>query len=94
MQYLRPTGIYKLTKHKFGHNFGDSLNSLFSCALEIESKDLFLRYQIYVVIQELSSANSEMVSLKLTHLVEVIFYSDKKLIIHKSHHRILTTTIK
>ena len=91
-------GFSHLREHKFRHNFADTVNPLCSCALETESTDhFFLRCQNYVsfrtaLMNELSSINCGIVSLRLSALLEVIIYGDKMLN-DKSNHRILTETI-
>ena len=78
-------GFCHLHKHKFGHNFADTVNLLCSCALETESTDhFFLCCQNYVsfctaLMNELSSINSGIISLRPSALLEVILYCDKML---------------
>ena len=76
------------------------MNPLCSCALETESTDpgrFFLRCQNYVsfrtvLMNELSSINSGIISLRPSALLEVILYGDKMLI-DNSNQQILTATI-
>ena len=77
-------GFSHLREHKFRHNFADTVNPLCSCALETESTDhFFLRCQNYAFrtafINELSSINSGIISLRPSVLLEVILYGDKML---------------
>ena len=91
-------GFSHLREHKFRHNFADTVNTLCSCALETESKDhFFLRCQSYVsfctaLMNELSSINSGIISLRPSALLEVILYGDKMLS-DNSNQQILTATI-
>ena len=72
-------------EHKFGHNFADTVNPLCSFAFETERTDhFFLRCQNYVsfrttLMNELSSINCGIVSLRPIALLEVIFYGNKML---------------
>ena len=74
------------------------MNPLCSCALETESTDHFFpRCQNYVsfrtaLMNELSSVNSGIISLRPSALLEVILYGDK---IHSdySNQQILTASI-
>ena len=74
------------------------MNALCSCALETESTDhFFLSCQNYVsfrtaLMNESSSINCEIVSLRLSALLEAILYGGKTLN-DKSNHRKLTATI-
>ena len=78
-------GFSHLREHKFQHNFADTVNPLCSCALETESTDHFFpRCQNYVsfrtaLMNELSSVNSGINSLRPSALLEVILYGDKTL---------------
>ena len=78
-------GFSHLREHKFRHNFADTVNPLCSCALETESTDhFFLCCQNYVsfrtvLMNELSSINSGIISLRPSALLEVILYGDKML---------------
>ena len=78
-------GFSHLREHKFRHNFADTVNPLCSCALETESTDhFFLRCQNYVsfrtaLMNELSSINSGIISLRPSALLEVILYGDRML---------------
>ena len=91
-------GFSHLPEHKFRHNFADTVNPLCSCALETESTDhFFLRCQNYVsfrtaLMNELSSINSGIISLRPSALLEVILYGDKMLS-DNSNQQILTATI-
>ena len=91
-------GLSHLHEHKFRHNFADTVNPLCSCALETESTDhFFLRCQNYVsfrtaLMNELSSINSGIISLRPSALLEVILYGDKMLS-DNSNQQILTATI-
>ena len=91
-------GFSHLREHKFRHNFADTVNPLCSCALETESTDhFFLRCQNYVsfrtaLMNELSSINSGIISLRSSALLEVILYGDKMLN-DNSNQQILTATI-
>ena len=91
-------GFSHLREHKFRHNFADTVNPLCSCALETESTDhFFLRCQNYVsfrtaLMNELSSINSGIISLRPSALLEVILYGDKMLS-DNSNQQILTVTI-
>ena len=90
-------GFSHLHKHKFPHNFADTVNPLCSCALETKSTEhFFLNCQNYVslrtaLMNELSNINCEIVSLRPSPLLEVILYGDKMLN-DKSNHQILTAT--
>ena len=95
----RPTlGFSYLREHNFRHNFADTVNPLCSCALETESTDhFFLCCQNYVsfgtaLMNELSSINCEIVSLRPNALLEINLY-DYKTLNDKSNHRIHTATI-
>ena len=78
-------GFSHLRKHKFRQNFADTVNLLCSSALETESTDhFFLRCQDYVsfsttLMNELSSINCGIVSLRPSSLLEVTLYGDKML---------------
>ena len=78
-------GFSHLREHKFRHNFAGTVNPLCSCALETESTDnFFLCCQNYVsfrtaLVNELSSINSGIISLRPSALLEVILYGDKML---------------
>ena len=91
-------GFSHLGEHKFQHNFADFVNLLYSCTLETESTDhCFLRCQNYVsfrtaLMNELSSINSGIISLRSSALLEVILYGDKMLN-DNSNQQILTATI-
>ena len=91
-------GFSHLRKHKFRHNFADTVNLLCSCALEAESTDLFfLCCQNYLsfrtaIMNELRSINSGIFSLRPSALLEVILYGDKMLS-DNSNQQILTVTI-
>ena len=87
-----------LRKHKFRHNFPDTVNPLCLCVLETESTDHFLpRCQNYVsfradLMNELSSINCVIISLRSSAILEVIIYGDKMLN-DKSNQWKLTATI-
>ena len=87
-----------LREHKFRNNFADTVNPLCSCVLETESAHhFFLRCQNYVsfrtaLMNELSSINCEIVSLRPSTLPEAILYGDNMLN-DNSYHRMLTATI-
>ena len=91
-------GFSHLSKHKVQHNFADTVSLLCSCALETECTDhFFLRCQKYVsfrtaLMNELSSINSGIISLRPSALLEVILYGDKMLN-DNSNKQILTATI-
>ena len=74
------------------------MNALCSCALETESTDhFFLSCQNYIsfrtfLMNESSSINCEIVSLRPSALLEVILYGGK-MFNDKSNHRILTAAI-
>ena len=91
-------GFSHLHEHKFQHNFEDTVNPLYSWALEIESTyHFFLRCQSYAsiptaLINELSSIDCEIVCLRTNTVLEVILHGDKMLN-DKSNYRILTATI-
>ena len=91
-------GFSHLSKHKVQHNFADTVNLLCSCALETECTDhFFLRCQKYIsfrtaLMNELSSINSGIISLRPSALLEVILYGDKMLS-DNSNQQILTVTI-
>ena len=78
------TGFSHLREQRLQHNFANTVNPLCSCALETESTDhFFLRCQNYAFrtafINELSSINSGIISLRPSVLLEVILYGDKML---------------
>ena len=74
-----------LHKYNFQHNFADALKPLCSCALETESTcQFFLCCQNYVLfcralINELTSIDCGIVSLRPNALVEVTLYGDQML---------------
>ena len=74
-----------LHKYNFQHNFADTLKPLCSCALETESTcHFFLCCQNYVLfckalINELTSIDCGIVSLRPNALVEVTLYGDQML---------------
>ena len=74
------------------------MNPLYSCALETESTDhFFLSCQNYVsfrtaIMNEFSSINPGIISLRPSALLEVILYGDKMLS-DNSNQQILTATI-
>ena len=78
-------GFIHLREQKLQHNFADTMNPSWSCALETESTDhFFLRCQNYVsfrvaLMNELNSINSGIISLRPSALLEVILYGDKLL---------------
>ena len=90
-------GFGYLREH-FHHKFADTMIPSFVYALETESPDhSFLCYPNYVSLRtaladELSRANSEIVSSRSTAPLEVILFGDKKLK-DKSNHQILTAAI-
>ena len=92
------TGFSHLREQRLQHNFANTVNPLCSCALETESTDhFFLRCQNYVsfrtaLMNELSSINSGIISLRSSALLEVILYGDKMLN-DNSNQQILTATI-
>ena len=91
-------GFSHLREHKFRHNFADTVNPLYSCAVKTKSTDyFFLRCQNCVsfhtaLMSELSSLISGIISLRPSALLEVIRHGDKMLN-DNSNQQILTATI-
>ena len=91
-------GFSHLREHKFRHNFADTVNPLYSCAVKIKSIDyFFLRCQncvsfLTALMSELSSIISGIISLRPSALLEVIRHGDKMLN-DNSNQQILTATI-
>ena len=73
------------TRTQVRHKFTDTVNPLYSCAIATERiNPFFLCCQNYAsfsiaLINELSNINCEIISLRPTALLEVIFYGDKRL---------------
>ena len=92
-------GFIQLRKHKFRHNFVDTLNSLCPCSCETEDTErYFLRCQnnlsfCTTLTNDLSNINTTIVSLNSNDLLGVILYRDKS-INKKTKSQILTATIK
>ena len=92
-------GFSYLSEHKFRHNFTDSLNSLCSCSLEIESTlHFFLRCQNYTTLRrtfmtDLNNINDATMSLNESDLFHVMQYGSKKFD-HNMNISILTAAIK
>ena len=90
-------GFIYIHERKFRHKFTDTVNPLYSCAIATErTNPFFLCCQNYAsfsiaLINELSNINCEIISLRPTALLEVIFYGDKRLN-DKSNHWILNQT--
>ena len=77
-------GFSHLSKHKFRHNFANSLNRLCSCSLEVESMlHFFLRCQNYTTFRrafmtDLKNINDAIMSLNESDLLHVMLYGSKK----------------
>ena len=92
-------GFSHLSKHKFRHNFADSLNPLCSCSLETESTlHFFLRCHNYTTLRralmtDLKNINDAIMSLNESDLLHVMLYGSKKFD-NNMDMSILTATIK
>ena len=92
-------GFSHLRKHKFRHNFADTLNPLCSCTLEIEDTEhYFLRYQNNIsfrttLMNDLNNINTSIASLNSNDFLRVILYGDKSFN-KETNCRILTASIK
>ena len=73
-----------IRKHKFRHNFQDTINPLCSCSLEIESTShFFLRHQNFIatstnLTNELRKLDSSIVNLDKMSLTKLLLYGDRK----------------
>ena len=87
-----------LSEFKFKHNFADTVNSLCSCSLEIESTEhYFLLRHNYVtflttLVNELNSINRKFITLESDELVRTNLYGDKNFD-NDSNLKTLTITI-
>ena len=76
-------GFSHLSKHKFRHNFADSLNPLCSCSLETEcTLHFFLRCQNHTTLcralmTDLKNINHAIMSLNESDLLYVMLYGSK-----------------
>ena len=92
-------GFSHLRKHKFRHNFADTLNPLCSCTLEIEDTEhYFLRYQNNILFRttlmnDLNNINTSIASLNSNDFLRVILYGDKSFN-KETNCKILTASIK
>ena len=92
-------GFSHLRKHKFRHNFADTLNPLCSCTLEIEDTEhYFLRYQNNIsfrttLMNDLNNVNTSIASLNSNDFLRVILYGDKSFN-KETNCKILTASIK
>ena len=72
-----------LRKHKFRHNFADTMNPLCSCYLETDSTESYItRCHNYatcrtILMNELNCINSKFNTLELDELIRTILYPDK-----------------
>ena len=77
-------GLSHLREHKFRHNFQDTINSLCSCSLEIESTShFFLRCQNFItprtnLMNELCKLDSNILNLDEISLTKLLLYGDSK----------------
>ena len=91
-------GFSHFSKHKFRHNFADSLNTLCSCSLETQSTlHFFLGCQNYAtlrraLITDVKNINDAIMSLTESDLLHVMLYGSKHFD-NKMSISILTVTI-
>ena len=77
-------GLSYLRKHKFRHNFQDTINPLCSCSLEIESTShFFVRCQNFITprtnfMNELRKLDSSILNLDEISLTKLLLYGDSK----------------
>ena len=88
-----------LRKHKFRHNFADTLNPLCSCSFETEDTDYyFLRCQNNLpfrttLLNDLNNLNTTIASFNSNDLLRVILYGYKSFN-KETNCKILTASIK
>ena len=88
-----------LRKHKFRHNFADTLNPLCSCSLETEDTEHYflccqnnLSFHI-TLMNDLNNINTAIASLNSNDLLRVILYGDESFN-KETNCKILTASIK